>query len=194
MALICNEWFRDQFQSTRPVRGETESRQYQRERKSHFNPLAPCGARRVDDAGFVSVQRISIHSPRAGRDKGSKLITLCICQNFNPLAPCGARPVSPEHVERQNRYFNPLAPCGARPAGAFRAKRCGIISIHSPRAGRDLPAASAPCPSAGISIHSPRAGRDLLHAEQLHGVPFISIHSPRAGRDYFFTPSIISSQ
>ena len=34
------------FQSTRPMRGATGARQFKTRRYQHFNPRAPCGARR----------------------------------------------------------------------------------------------------------------------------------------------------
>ena len=102
------------FQSTRPMRGATNS------------PLCRAYA-----------ACISIHAPHAGRDhirsssRRSK-------SNFNPRAPCGARltastagssrtPFQSTRPMRgatsaarkrrpQRRYFNPRAPCGARPA------------------------------------------------------------------------------
>ena len=77
------------FQSTRPVRGATASRQrsYRLSRVSiHapragrdidvvavgfdeicFNPRAPCGARRIIEAEMIK-RGVSIHAPRAGRD------------------------------------------------------------------------------------------------------------------------------
>ena len=57
-----------EFQSTRPVRGETGGVQGNRRRHQHFNPLAPCGARLITNARFI------LQPP-----------------HFNPLAPCGAR-------------------------------------------------------------------------------------------------------
>ena len=76
-----------------------------------FNPPAPCGAGRggnlvrVFSGGFQSTRpvrggtsgwaspqrdfRISIHPPRAGRDKSCAPWTPAIC-DFNPPAPCGA--------------------------------------------------------------------------------------------------------
>ncbi len=35
-------------------------------------------------------------------------------------------------------HFNPRAPCGARPSPALRCRSVSCISIHAPRAGRDL--------------------------------------------------------
>ena len=83
-----------------------------------------------------------------------------------------------------------------------------MISIHSPRMGRDVPPAAHEADPADISIHSPRMGRDTtrrrrgvvrkisIHSprmgrDDLHGLPvqqasWISIHSPRMGRDGLF--------
>ena len=58
---------------------------------------------------------------------------------------------------------------------------CPVVSIHAPRAGRDI--VTAPTIGLiGVSIHAPRAGRDppLGYCLLAHGV---SIHAPRAGRD-----------
>ena len=103
----------EKFQSTRPVRGATQHRGalYVRRNISihapragrdpsagrspqwghHFNPRAPCGARRLGP----NFNRLDV-------------------EHFNPRAPCGARPAS---KRKKPRYlnFNPRAPCGARP-------------------------------------------------------------------------------
>ena len=123
-----------------------------------FNPLAPCGARRQAARRFYRPPHISIHSPRAGRDRCRPAARRPQCY-FNPLAPCGARrndvigpaqvlkfqstrPVRGEtsgavRFARTVQDFNPLAPCGARRLLHTSASRLHIISIHSPRAGRD---------------------------------------------------------
>ena len=65
-----------------------------------------------------------------------------------------------------------------------QARQAGLyISIHSPRAGRDLVRPITKKVGLVISIHSPRAGRDALELEKITGRILISIHSPRAGRD-----------
>ena len=56
------------FQSTRPVWGATRADGWRRYVLQHFNPRAPCGARRRG--------RLAAHAGMA---------------NFNPRAPCGAR-------------------------------------------------------------------------------------------------------
>ena len=78
------------FQSTRPVRGATCTKQ----------------SRTFD-------LHISIHAPRAGRDAASHAWSMGPA-NFNPRAPCGAR-LSRCVFPSLDVYFNPRAPCGARP-------------------------------------------------------------------------------
>ena len=129
---------RGQFQSTRPMRGATtpKSRMICRDRISihaphagrdiagwnkntkgeHFNPRAPCGARRR--AGPVPRPFILFQStrPMRGATVASSII-LAFIIDFNPRAPCGARPHS-MNVQNNSMHFNPRAPCGARPTAA----------------------------------------------------------------------------
>ena len=173
----------------------------------NFNPRAPCGARQEKYYKRPDGLFISIHAPRAGRDSPRSAWPWS-CRNFNPRAPCGARPgVAPPPGPPW--YFNPRAPCGARPAGSFLipsrsrfqstrpvrgATTASIssavihrISIHAPRAGRDL---RDLCLAGAImiSIHAPRAGRDVEVAFVML-LLLISIHAPRAGRDVTATYS-----
>ena len=111
-------------------------------------------------------QMISIHSPRMGRD-ASFSAEKQEYSYFNPLSP---------HGERRNAkwkgtdgcYFNPLSPHGERPGCPCRNRRRRIISIHSPRMGRDAPAGYR-WPGLIISIHSPRMGRDPRTPERPDG-------------------------
>ena len=57
-----------------------------------------------------------------------------------------------------------------------------IISIHSPRMGRDKKRCKLKI-SQKISIHSPRMGRDRPVPGAEKTLQAISIHSPRMGRD-----------
>ena len=169
---------------------------------------------------------VSIHAPRAGRD-GLEKIDFNAVHGFNPRAPCGARPPvinNPGMVfafqstrpvrgatgracifSRLISGFNPRAPCGARPQREAAIIAARQVSIHAPRAGRDIPI-STRCidmstfqstrPVRGatsravsnlsiykVSIHAPRAGRDSpVFTMSLPGAK-VSIHAPRAGRD-----------
>ena len=192
------------FQSTRPVRGETCVPAPEVCQAKNFNPLAPCGARLEAALQIERENAISIHSPRAGRDRIARH-GQARALHFNPLAPCGARRHSTLPVYTQLRHFNPLAPCGARlraarPQGieikfqSTRPVRGETRSLWDPPFLRSNFNPLAPCGARRsvsisdafaicISIHSPRAGRDqascFICASTLH----ISIHSPRAGRD-----------
>ena len=101
------------FQSTRPVWGATRADGWRRYVLQHFNPRAPCGARRRG--------RLAAHAGMA---------------NFNPRAPCGARPPGSPFAPSLPD-FNPRAPCGARQALTVFYRCHKAISIHAPRVGRD---------------------------------------------------------
>ena len=70
------------------------------------------GATKSSESNY-SLERISIHAPRVGRDI-TPLVRNGGCRNFNPRAPCGARPVWAAMPRGILRDFNPRAPCGAR--------------------------------------------------------------------------------
>ena len=106
---------RMEFQSTRPLRGATPRMLRQRRITIlHFNPRAPCGARR----------------PRRRflwQDQGE-------FQSTRPL-----RGATSNHLgeELTNLNFNPRAPCGARLITWMGQLLDFYISIHAPLAGRD---------------------------------------------------------
>ena len=79
---------------------------------AHFNPRAPCGARLERAREKVLADGISIHAPHAGRDQDGAGGERCP-EDFNPRAPCGARRSSPA-TRTGTAHFNPRAPCGAR--------------------------------------------------------------------------------
>ena len=100
---------------------------------------------------------ISIHPPRAGRDKSGAI------------------------VSDWESGFQSTRPVRGGTRFSKNKTGCEIISIHPPRAGRDnnctLNMSLRP-----ISIHPPRAGRDQRNSAYLADL-VISIHPPRAGRD-----------
>ena len=125
--------------------------------KHNFNPRAPCGARHYYHTAIISDKQF---------------------QSTRPVRGATWRWISSRPT---TCYFNPRAPCGARPVHTYLAPYIPAISIHAPRAGRDI-SRRFPGLRFWISIHAPRAGRDCL--QSLHRVTdVISIHAPRAGRD-----------
>ena len=168
------------FQSTRPMRGATNS-SFQRYFFCHyFNPRAPCGARRRNCSSMGQVHKISIHAPHAGRDCQAAHREP-YCTNFNPRAPCGAR-LDVLFLHALTRCdFNPRAPCGAR---RFRYVTVAFVwSFQSTRPMRGATFYILPTMRArDISIHAPHAGRDAGD-KYITGSNCISIHAPLAGCD-----------
>ena len=153
-------WWR--FQSTRPVRGAT-CRQTASDSLVGFQSTRPVrGATAVVMAGVFDFA-ISIHAPRAGRDR--------------PGAGCTGRKTD----------FNPRAPCGARPRYDIANQATQQISIHAPRAGRDYFLNKSWLQKLHISIHAPRAGRDRLYYRAIARCGYFNPRAPCGARlDGFF--------
>ena len=130
-------------------------------------------------------------------------------QGFNPRAPCGARPSPSNSISRSTGFQS------TRPVRGATWQQCqsdcqGRVSIHAPRAGRDLISFDtrraslsfnprAPCGARPplqmstparevVSIHAPRAGRDSSVNSFFLRPPLFQSTPPRAGRD--FPPSL----
>ena len=100
---------------------------------------------------------ISIHSPRMGRDPTYKRGHTALSY-FNPLSPHGERQSWSVPLRRHRRFQSTL-PAWGETQGFETDSGARLISIHSPRMGRDEPRGewNGDTP---ISIHSPRMGRD----------------------------------
>ena len=170
------------FQSTLPAWGETAST-----------------GKKAED------RKISIHSPRMGRDAvvRGQHSTCTLFQSTLPAwgetpRPCqrcvlGAISI---HSPRMGRdfhggfdrvrrigHFNPLSPHGERPPPTTNHQPPTIreISIHSPRMGRDC-FIYQPTNQPNISIHSPRMGRDFVHVVQASLFLYFNPLSPHGER------------
>ena len=105
---------------------------------------------------------------------------------------------------RMHRRFNPRAPCGARRRLFVTALILVDVSIHAPRAGRDLPKHNVSLPHHVFQSTRPVRGATLLEdvlprherfqstrpvrgatvvTRRVLVVIGVSIHAPRAGRD-----------
>ena len=124
---------------------------------------------------------ISTHSPRVGRD-GIEANVPTPWHKFQPTRPAWGETGRPPHWQSPERYFNPLAPRGARP---WKPPQCGcLLRFQSTRpAWGETQILSANNTPIIISIHSPRGGRDAAHHHGPHHAAAISTHSPRVGRD-----------
>ena len=130
---ICGGYF--PISTHAPLAGRDESRRFRYVRDRHFNPRAPCGARRLKDVFFRAlyvfqptrplrgatrtvcscrvIRNISTHAPLAGRDAWTVIQTGAdwVFQPTRPLRGATAKAaLRTQHVSD----FNPRAPCGAR--------------------------------------------------------------------------------
>ncbi len=168
------------FQSTRPVRGATSA-----------------WVRARPKSG------VSIHAPRAGRDIDHHHIPRG-SDSFNPRAPCGARLAW--LVERlEPLMFQSTRPVRGATHDTVIVDQLVAVSIHAPRAGRDVSldalnthqlwfqstrpvrgATSRPLPrmTRRATFQSTRPVRGAtMDATQRPSSGEVSIHAPRAGRD-----------
>ena len=128
------------------------------------------------------MQKISIHAPRAGRDKRRR-------QSVNrPLQFQSTRPVRGATsfcvlLSRSVGVFQSTRPVRGATFPVHQDMTASNISIHAPRAGRDGTYQFNKDASEYISIHAPRAGRDHITFQDFARSDGISIHAPRAGRD-----------
>ena len=123
---------------------------------------APRAGRDPTPARLSHARGVSIHAPRAGRDT-STASTWSGPRSFNPRAPCGARPAPDDVPTLTTRGFNPRAPCGAR------LKQISTELDRTPfQSTRPVRGATQerqrPQVQPAVSIHAPRAGRDLFVA------------------------------
>ena len=125
-----------EFQSTRPMRGATPLLRGNLQPRIDFNPRAPYGARPSKNLISVQSYSISIHAPHAGRDR-TRLLLTATRSNFNPRAPCGARHVDGQELLYLKSFQSTRPMRGATGAGGADCP-ASIISIHAPHAGRDL--------------------------------------------------------
>jgi len=154
--------------------------------------------------GTPQSEHISIHSPHAGRDRSYVCKTTRL-SDFNPLSPCGERPVSAVVAPHIHLFQSTLPMRGETRCFKFHFLD-GIISIHSPHAGRDSACVPRHAGRSNFNPLSPcgerlmlllvRRGLSFLFQSTLpmrgetHGTggfqdfgKNISIHSPHAGRD-----------
>ncbi len=200
------------FQSTRPARGATRQRSDWPRTYGRFNPRAPRGARLTRAEILERGSEVSIHAPRAGRDRTSpELQADQAC--FNPRAPRGARRQS------LGGYGGRVEFQSTRPArGATSPIRNPLplrtVSIHAPRAGRDSLTPATGIRSRCFNPRAPRGARPSGRHGAASPIRFqstrpargatepwrrrarmadVSIHAPRAGRDDSSTQGGIES-
>ena len=99
-----------------PLAGRDHYRKHWLAAYWHFNPRAPCGARRICLAVYAAKIRISTHAPLAGRDLRRRDRSAA-GTGISTHAPLAGRDKMGYKYTRVGEDFNPRAPCGARLAG-----------------------------------------------------------------------------
>ena len=157
------------FQSTRPSRGETPHGSEISDPVTHFNPLAPRGARLDMDVPSKVPLYISIHSPLAGRDQ-SFLQRVFTGSSISIHSPLAGRD---------------------RAGGDIVADHDGFQSTRHSRGETHL------CPECGrkmiISIHSPLAGRDIVLRYIKRRTRYFNPLAPRGARQEYIGQSLCRS-
>ena len=145
-----------------------------------FNPRAPCGARPVCPHRFAPLFKVSIHAPRAGRDQApsSHRPRVRQFQSTRPVRGATTR----LQVGRRHGKFQSTRPVRGATTCVTAFSRLSIVSIHAPRAGRDVESAWFTRPRACFNPRAPCGARQACPCRSASGRT-VSIHAPRAGRD-----------
>ena len=169
------------FQSTRPMRGATQSVLFLCLKLSVSIHAPHAGRDRRQGESVHDRAVVSIHAPHAGRDVCLQLqerYSPC----FNPRAPCGARRavavlIRLTHEFQSTRPMrgatdNPTLPRAAREFQSTRPMRGAtpVTSRYNNGAGFQstrpmrgaTPGIWSPAHTREVSIHAPHAGRDVL--------------------------------
>ena len=133
--MICNEWFRDEFQSTLPVRGATMLIRRNLKSSGYFNPRSPYGERLHTNQVGVCTDYFNPRSPYGERPR---IFTQTLDKKlFQSTLPVRGATTNPGIRERRQANFNPRSPYGERLLLRAITGRSAEISIHAPRTGSD---------------------------------------------------------
>ena len=140
-----------------PRMGRDRARESAHGQRAHFNPLSPHGERPITPAARSSGPYFNPLSPHGERHHRGDVQTQA--RDFNPLSPHGERPSWGARFGHGNTDFNPLSPHGERPKHVIVVKLGMQFQSTLPAWGETL-SVRARARASLISIHSPRMGRD----------------------------------
>ena len=110
--------------------------EYHSRKTRYFNPRAPCGARPGRSQNAVDLRSgISIHAPRAGRDAAMELSSAAK-KYFNPRAPCGARRRTSAGSVSAGIFQSTRPVRGATPRTRCRPRRPAYFNPRAPCGAR----------------------------------------------------------
>ena len=128
--------YRLTFQSTRPVRGGTGQRCRCNHRSAGFQSTRP--VRGGTTLRWVPMKKTSFQSTRPVRGGTILIKSFAISAIFQSTRPVRGGTCTETQGLRDKIDFNPPAPCGAGLGDQAAFAHNVAISIHPPRAGRDL--------------------------------------------------------
>ena len=157
------------FQSTPPCGARPFSAVYAL-RYSRFNPRAPCGARQEErEPRHYCIKGFN---PRAFSNATAR-------KRFNPRAPCGARHLSIK-VTADYGMFQSTRPVRGATSDARGIHRQPRVSIHAPRAGRDVTTDTSHHPHRGFNPRAPCGARPSMR-RRMRLVPGFQSTRPMRG-------------
>ena len=119
-----------------PHAGRDDSRPSKEPRQGrHFNPRAPCGARRLQETIFDLKMEFQSTRPMRGATYGEELAFWDEIISIH--APLAGRDPQQWQMPLTAFLFQSTRPARGATAGNFYQWRGGTISIHAPREGRD---------------------------------------------------------
>ena len=125
---------------------------------------------------------ISTHTPHAGRDRLA-FATQALLENFYSHAPCGARRELVANLRLHYAFLLTRPMRGATRGTLTACRQDGVISTHTPHAGRDLHLIrSGEIVPFDFYSHAPCGARPDPESHRTAG-RYISTHTPHAGRD-----------
>ena len=173
-----NSWYKEAFQSTLPIQGETEF-QVSRAFVDKFQSTLPIQGETLhlcyNVNSFYYFNPLSLYRERPGAWPGRRTR-----RHFNPLSLYRERPTDIADQEAAERFQSTLPIQGETRMRVLTHRRVifqSTLPIQGETVHRRLPDWGM-----AISIHSPYTGRDDL-IRQFSNRKYISIHSPYTGRD-----------
>ncbi len=138
---------------------------------------APRAGRDKTGAEISAGSYVSIHAPRAGRDWWMNR-TNNTQRSFNPRAPRGARLEPAPTITRNHSRFQSTRPARGATVDEILLTLYIGVSIHAPRAGRDNTWHGTPPLAQSFNPRAPRGARlaNTRHGKLNHGF------NPRAPR------------
>ena len=208
-SIVISPRWRDEFQSTLPMRGATIRRLITIDginisihaphagsdiaptschvHWEDFNPRSPCGERLYAPAYKNKQYPISIHAPHAGSDRLSRSAATS-SRAFQSTLPMRGATSFAALASDVGPFQSTLPMRGATGQRRGEGEK-NDISIHAPHAGSDTRCIPQLCSDYAISIHAPHAGSDNLRHIRYLQILHFNPRSPCGERRFHPSPA-----